>query len=152
MRLLTQVIYSLSASLRFDGGLNVDAAELKATLVPYPRIDFMHCSSAWISGEGHRQGWWVLDRMQYCPGVCGSLFARRAGRARDLLNINAVIAKSIVEACDEFCPEALVALIVSLDKVGIMHANKFVDEITGAYAFRVTEFYTTMECFLLHAC
>jgi tubulin alpha len=40
-RLIAQVISSLTASLRFDGALNVDVNEFQTNLVPYPRIHFM---------------------------------------------------------------------------------------------------------------
>merc|ERR1739847_108301 len=40
-RLISQVILSLTASLRFDGALNVDVTEFQTNLVPYPRIHFM---------------------------------------------------------------------------------------------------------------
>merc|ERR1712100_831505 len=40
-RLLAQVMSSLTASLRFDGALNVDITEFQTNLVPYPRIHFM---------------------------------------------------------------------------------------------------------------
>jgi len=40
-RLVAQVISSLTASLRFDGALNVDVTEFQTNLVPYPRIHFM---------------------------------------------------------------------------------------------------------------
>ncbi|XP_032885929.1 tubulin alpha chain-like [Amblyraja radiata] len=39
-RLLGQVVSSITASLRFDGALNVDLLELQTNLVPYPRIHF----------------------------------------------------------------------------------------------------------------
>merc|ERR1712059_113135 len=39
-RLLGQIISSLTASLRFDGALNVDITEFQTNLVPYPRIHF----------------------------------------------------------------------------------------------------------------
>ena len=45
-RLLAQIISSLTASLRFDGALNVDIAEFQTSLVPYPRIHFMLASYA----------------------------------------------------------------------------------------------------------
>ena len=45
-RLLGQVISSLTASLRFDGALNVDITEFQTNLVPYPRIHFMLTSYA----------------------------------------------------------------------------------------------------------
>eukprot|EP00899_Mesostigma_viride_P016793 jgi/Mesvir1/25114/Mv21576-RA.3 len=45
-RLVAQVISSLTASLRFDGALNVDVTEFQTNLVPYPRIHFMLSSYA----------------------------------------------------------------------------------------------------------
>jgi len=45
-RLLAQIISSLTASLRFDGALNVDITEFQTNLVPYPRIHFMLASYA----------------------------------------------------------------------------------------------------------
>merc|ERR1712118_626306 len=46
------VISSLTASLRFDGALNVDVTEFQTNLVPYPRIHFMVSSySPIISAE-----------------------------------------------------------------------------------------------------
>ena len=34
------IILSITASLRFDGALNVDLTEFQTNLVPYPRIHF----------------------------------------------------------------------------------------------------------------
>eukprot|EP01098_Paradermamoeba_levis_P007515 TRINITY_DN3105_c0_g1_i1.p1 TRINITY_DN3105_c0_g1~~TRINITY_DN3105_c0_g1_i1.p1 ORF type:complete len:449 (-),score=155.22 TRINITY_DN3105_c0_g1_i1:304-1650(-) len=45
-RLIAQVISSLTASLRFEGALNVDMNEFQVNLVPYPRIHFLLCSYA----------------------------------------------------------------------------------------------------------
>jgi tubulin alpha len=45
-RLIAQVISSLTASLRFDGALNVDMTEFQTNLVPYPRIHFLLSSYA----------------------------------------------------------------------------------------------------------
>ena len=45
-RLVAQVASSLTASLRFDGALNVDVTEFQTNLVPYPRIHFMLTSYA----------------------------------------------------------------------------------------------------------
>merc|ERR1711881_646679 len=45
-RLLAQCISSITASLRFDGQLNVDLTEFQTNLVPYPRIHFPLCSYA----------------------------------------------------------------------------------------------------------
>jgi len=49
-RLVAQVISSLTASLRFQGSLNVDINEFQTNLVPYPRIHFMLCSYAPVIG------------------------------------------------------------------------------------------------------
>merc|ERR1711972_372188 len=82
---------------------------------------------------------------------------RKPGQDRkDLLNINADIAKNIAEACAKFCPEAVVALIVNpvssvvpaicelwkkkglnpakivgVTTLDCVRAEKFVHEITG---------------------
>jgi len=45
-RLVAQLVSSLTASLRFDGSLNVDLNEFQTNGVPYPRIHFMLCSYA----------------------------------------------------------------------------------------------------------
>jgi len=45
-RMIAQVISSLTASLRFEGALNVDINEFQVNLVPYPRIHFLLCSYA----------------------------------------------------------------------------------------------------------
>lgn len=39
-RLVSQVVSSITTSLRFDGALNVDLNEFQTNLVPYPRIHF----------------------------------------------------------------------------------------------------------------
>ena len=39
-RLVGQIVSSITASLRFDGALNVDLNEFQTNLVPYPRIHF----------------------------------------------------------------------------------------------------------------
>lgn len=49
-RLIAQVISSLTASLRFEGALNIDINEFQVNLVPYPRIHFLLCSYAPIIG------------------------------------------------------------------------------------------------------
>merc|ERR1711967_47071 len=45
-RLIAQIISSLTASLRFDGALNVNVTEFQTNLVPYPRIHFVVSSYA----------------------------------------------------------------------------------------------------------
>ena len=39
-RLIGQIVSSTTASLRFDGALNMDLTEFQTNLVPYPRIHF----------------------------------------------------------------------------------------------------------------
>ena len=39
-RLISQIVSSITASLRFDGALNVDLNEFQTNLVPYPRIHY----------------------------------------------------------------------------------------------------------------
>ena len=39
-RLISQVVSSITASLRFKGALNVDLNEFQTNLVPFPRIHF----------------------------------------------------------------------------------------------------------------
>lgn len=39
-RIFSQVISALTASMRFDGSINVDLSEFQTNLVPYPRIHF----------------------------------------------------------------------------------------------------------------
>merc|ERR1712137_1348165 len=105
----------------------------------------------------------AIDMAEECLTGCGLVLVpagvpRKPGQDRkDLLNINAGIAKNIVEACSEYCPNAVVALIVNpvhgvvpamcelwkkkgLDPckiVGVtsldcVRAEKFVHETTGA--------------------
>ena len=38
--MIAQIVSSITASLRFDGALNVDLNEFQTNLVPYPRIHF----------------------------------------------------------------------------------------------------------------
>jgi len=44
--LISKVISSMTASLRFDGELNVDLGEFQTNLVPFPRLHFMTTSLA----------------------------------------------------------------------------------------------------------
>merc|ERR1711920_471457 len=43
-RLLAKAVSSMTASLRFDGELNVDLNEFQTNLVPFPRLHFMTSS------------------------------------------------------------------------------------------------------------
>ncbi|XP_013209120.1 tubulin alpha-1B chain-like [Microtus ochrogaster] len=50
--LISQIVSSITASLRFDGALNVDLTEFQTNLVPYPSIHFpLATYSAVISAE-----------------------------------------------------------------------------------------------------
>ncbi|BAO42108.2 tubulin alpha-1 chain [Kluyveromyces marxianus DMKU3-1042] len=49
--LIAQVVSSVTASLRFDGSLNVDLNEFQTNLVPYPRIHFPLVSYAPIHSK-----------------------------------------------------------------------------------------------------
>ncbi|KAM3877048.1 tubulin alpha chain, testis-specific-like [Diretmus argenteus] len=50
-RLISQTVSSITASLRFDGALNVDLTEFQTNLVPYPRIHFPLTSYAPVVAE-----------------------------------------------------------------------------------------------------
>eukprot|EP00494_Astrolonche_serrata_P004249 UN04261 len=45
-RIIAKVVSSMTASLRFDGELNVDMNEFQTNLVPFPRLHFMTTSLA----------------------------------------------------------------------------------------------------------
>jgi len=104
----------------------------------------------------------AVDKARECLTGCHLVLVpagvpRKPGQDRkDLLNINAGIAKNIVEACAAFCPNAVIALIVNpvnsvvpamcelwkkkgldprrivgVTTLDIVRANKFVHEVTG---------------------
>ena len=63
-RLIAQVISSITASLRFDGALNVDLTEFQTNLVPYPRIHFplaTYCPLANAEKANHER--FTVDEM-----------------------------------------------------------------------------------------
>jgi len=50
-RMISQVVSSITASLRFKGALNVDLTEFQTNLVPFPRIHFPLASYAPVIGN-----------------------------------------------------------------------------------------------------
>jgi len=82
--LISQVVSTLTASIRFEGSLNVDINEFQTNLVPYPRIHFMATSLAPISPAataGHETGT-VQEIMLSCfePGNFFAKFDPREGK------------------------------------------------------------------------
>lgn len=67
-RLISQVVSSITASLRFEGELNVDLNEFQTNLVPYPRIHFPLASFAPILSvnKAHHSG---LDTQEITKAV-----------------------------------------------------------------------------------
>jgi hypothetical protein len=67
-RLIGQIVSSITASLRFDGALNVDLTEFQTNLVPYPRIK-LDCS---FSFDGSNGGvdifWYYISSVQHAAG------------------------------------------------------------------------------------
>ncbi|XP_031786847.1 tubulin alpha-1B chain-like isoform X1 [Nasonia vitripennis] len=71
-RLISQVVSSITASLRFDGALNVDLTEFQTNLVPYPRIHFPLASYAPVisADKAYHEGMSVGEITSECfePG------------------------------------------------------------------------------------
>ncbi|KAL3313550.1 Tubulin alpha-1A chain [Cichlidogyrus casuarinus] len=67
-RLLSQVVSSITASLRFDGQLNVDLNEFETNLVPFPRIHFpLTCYAPFISSvKANHEAFTVNDLTNAC--------------------------------------------------------------------------------------
>jgi len=54
-RLIAKVISSMTASLRFEGELNVDLNEFQTNLVPFPRLHFMTTSLAPVTTQAKKE-------------------------------------------------------------------------------------------------
>ena len=67
-RIISQVVSSVTASLRFEGSLNVDLNEFQTNLVPYPRIHFPLASYApLLSAEKvYHESFGVMDITSLC--------------------------------------------------------------------------------------
>ena len=52
--LVAQTVSSMTASLRFDGALNVNLSEFQTNLVPFPKLHFTTCSYAPVISEETR--------------------------------------------------------------------------------------------------
>mmetsp|Transcript_12515 Transcript_12515/g.24926 ORF Transcript_12515/g.24926 Transcript_12515/m.24926 type:complete len:328 (+) Transcript_12515:62-1045(+) len=139
--------------------------DLNVAMVPSAGVaaDLSHlernCS---VKGYVMEVGSKPIDHLEECLTGCGLVIIpagmpRKPGMTRaDLLNVNADIAKGLVEACAKWCPKAVVALIVNpvnsivpamtalWEKAGldakkicgvstldVVRANKFVAEKTG---------------------
>ena len=67
-RLISQIVSSVTASLRFEGQLNVDLAEFQTNLVPFPRVHFPLVSYAplFSSERAHHEQFSVREITSAC--------------------------------------------------------------------------------------
>merc|ERR1711994_1105417 len=55
MGMIAKAVSSMTASLRFEGELNVDLNEFQTNLVPFPRLHFMITSMAPVTTEKKKE-------------------------------------------------------------------------------------------------
>ena len=67
-RIIAQILSSITASLRFDGALNVDLTEFQTNLVPYPRIHYPLATYAPVlsADKAHHEAMTVEDITKSC--------------------------------------------------------------------------------------
>mmetsp|Transcript_23372 Transcript_23372/g.42981 ORF Transcript_23372/g.42981 Transcript_23372/m.42981 type:complete len:330 (-) Transcript_23372:183-1172(-) len=140
--------------------------DLKVAMVPAEGVaaDLSHLNmKAKVKGYAFELDDKAIEKAGECLTGCNLVLVpagvpRKPGQDRkDLLNINAGIAKNIVEACAKYCPNAVVALIVNpvnsvvpamcelwkkkglnpckivgITTLDVVRAEKFVHEVTGA--------------------
>ena len=83
-RLIAQVVSSITASLRFQGSLNVDLNEFQTNLVPFPRVHFPLSSYAPIvskASQYHSQGTVMeITKQVFDPNSCMVKCDSRTGK------------------------------------------------------------------------
>ncbi|OAF70079.1 hypothetical protein A3Q56_02168 [Intoshia linei] len=67
-RLISQIVSSITASLRFEGALNVDMTEFQTNLVPYPRIHFPLSTYAPVisTDKAHHESFSISELTNAC--------------------------------------------------------------------------------------
>lgn len=108
-RLIAQVVSSLTASLRFNGALNVDINEFQTNLVPYPRIHFMLSSYAPIvsAEKAHHEEMSVAE-------ITSSVFEPNAAFAKCDPRTGRYIAVSLNYRGEDIYPKDVNAAVASI--------------------------------------